>query len=87
MHTIREYIPEESIKLVRYSASDLIERLGKDVISNVVESVLCGGNLRHLTEGLTQRRILVYGAGEVDYSLEDVFLNIINKNNASTSIN
>ena len=36
---------------------------------------------------LTQNRILVYGAGEVDYSLEDVFLNIINKNNASTSIN
>ena len=36
---------------------------------------------------LTKNRILVYGAGEVDYSLEDVFLNIINKNNKSTSIN
>ena len=35
---------------------------------------------------LTQNKILVYGAGDVDYSLEDVFLNIINKNNASTSI-
>lgn len=35
---------------------------------------------------LTQNKILVYGAGDVDYSLEDVFLNIINKNNSSTSI-
>ena len=35
---------------------------------------------------LTQNKILVYGAGDVDCSLEDVFLNIINKNNASTSI-
>ena len=35
---------------------------------------------------LTQNKILVYGAGDVDYSLEDVFLSIINKNNSSTSI-
>ena len=35
---------------------------------------------------LTQNKILVYGDGDVDYSLEDVFLNIINKNNSSTSI-
>lgn len=58
-------IPAESIKLVKYSASDLIERLGKDVICNVVESVLCGGNIRHLTEGLTQRRILLMNASLV----------------------
>ena len=36
---------------------------------------------------LTQHKILVFGAGEVDYSLEDVFLNIINKHNSTTSIN
>ncbi len=59
MATLRELIPESSIKLVKYSAQDLIDRLGKDIIANVVESVLCGGNLRHLTEGLTQRRILL----------------------------
>ena len=35
---------------------------------------------------LTQNRILVYGAGDVDYSLEDVFLNIINRYNSNTSI-
>lgn len=36
---------------------------------------------------LTKRKILIYAAGEVDYSLEDVFLNIINKNKTDTSIN
>lgn len=36
---------------------------------------------------LTQHKVLVYGAGDVDYSLEDVFLNIINRNNGTTSIN
>lgn len=35
---------------------------------------------------LTQHKILVYGAGDVDYSLEDVFLNIVNQKNGSTSI-
>lgn len=35
---------------------------------------------------LTKNRILVYGAGNVDYSLEDVFVNIINKSNSTTSI-
>ena len=35
---------------------------------------------------LTQNKILVYAAGDVDYSLEDVFLNIVNKNNETTSI-
>lgn len=60
--TLRELIPDASIKMVRYSAQDLIDRLGKDIISNVVESVLCGGNFRHLTESLTQRRILLMNA-------------------------
>ncbi len=62
MGKLIDLIPKASIKLVKYSATDLIERLGKDVISNVVESVLCGGNIRHLTEGLTQRRILLMNA-------------------------
>lgn len=60
--TLRQLIPEDSIKLVKYRAQDLIERLGKDIIANVVESILCGGNFRDLTEGLTQRRILLMNA-------------------------
>lgn len=62
MQTLKEIIeqlPEDNLKLVKYKSQDLINRLGKNVISNVVESILCGGNLRDLTEGLTQRRILL----------------------------
>lgn len=62
MSTLRELIPESSIKLVKFSAKDLIDRLGKEIIANVVESILCGGNYRHLTERLTQRRILLMNA-------------------------
>ena len=62
MTTIRENIPESSLKLVKYSSKDLIDRLGKDIIARVVESILCGENLRNLTEHLTQRRILLMNA-------------------------
>ena len=55
-------IPTNSLDLVNYSGNELINRLGKDIISNVVLSVLCGDNIRDLTEGLTQRRILLMNA-------------------------
>lgn len=55
-------IPADSLELVKYSGIDLIDRLGKDIISNVVLSVLCGDNIRNLTESLTQRRILLMNA-------------------------
>lgn len=54
-----ELIPQEGLDLVSYSSNDLLDRLGEDVISEVVTSVLCGNNVRDLTEGLTQRRILL----------------------------
>lgn len=59
MSKLVDLIPNNSLELVNYSGSDLISRLGKDIISNVVLSVLCGDNIRNLTEGLTQRRILL----------------------------
>ena len=55
----KDLIPKSSLNLVKYSGGQLIERLGADIISNVVLSILKGSNLRSLTEGLTQRRILL----------------------------
>ncbi len=49
-------------QLVKYSGKQLIDRLGNEAISKVVTSVLCGGNIRNLTESLTQRRILLLNA-------------------------
>ena len=62
MTTLKELIPEEGIRLVKFSAQDLIDRLGREIISGVVESILYGKNFRDLTEGLTQRRILLMNA-------------------------
>ncbi|MBQ8889685.1 MAG: CfrBI family restriction endonuclease [Bacteroidaceae bacterium] len=62
MGTFKNLIPKDSLNLVNYSGKELIDRLGGDIISNVVLSVLRGDNLRNLTEGLTQRRILLMNA-------------------------
>ncbi len=58
----RDLIPKSSLNLVKYSGGQLIERLGADIIANVVLSILKGSNIRSLTEGLTQRRILLMNA-------------------------
>lgn len=59
MTNVRNLIPKEGIQLANYSGKDLINRLGEEIIENVVLSILNGSNIRDLTEGLTQRRILV----------------------------
>lgn len=57
MSKFTKLIPQEGLDLVKYSGKDLINRLGKDVIENVVLSILCGDNLRDLTESLTQEGV------------------------------
>lgn len=55
-------IPEVGRRLTKFTGKELIDRVGNDVINEVVTSILCGGNVRALTEGLTQRRILISNA-------------------------
>ena len=55
-------IPEIGRNLTKFSGKELIDRIGEDLILEVVTSILCGGNVRALTEGLTQRRILITNA-------------------------
>lgn len=55
-------IPKIGINLTKFTGKDLIDRVGNEVINEVVTSILCGGNVRTLTEGLTQRRILISNA-------------------------
>ncbi len=59
----KDLIPHQSLELVKYSGSQIIDRLGKEIISHVVISVLSGENLRNLTESLTQRRLLLMNSG------------------------
>lgn len=60
---IKDFIPTTSLSLVKYSGTQVIERLGKEIISHVVTAILSGENLRNLTESLTQRRILLMNTG------------------------
>lgn len=62
MDKLTDLIPQDSLNLVKYSGNELIGKLGKEIISNVELSLLCGDNIRNLTEGLTQRRILLMNA-------------------------
>lgn len=60
--SVSKYIPKLGLSLTKYTGSQLIERVGEDIIRSVVASILCGGNVRSLTEGLTQRRISLSNA-------------------------
>ena len=55
-------IPEMGKRLAKYSAIEMIERVGDEAIKEVVASVLCGGNIRSLTEGLTRKRLSLSNA-------------------------
>ncbi len=55
-------IPEIGRNLTKFTGKELIDKVGNEVINEVVTSILCGGNVRALTEGLTQRRILISNA-------------------------
>jgi len=62
MTDFTKFIPQKSLDLVNYKGKDLINKLGQGIIANVVLSILCGENIRNLTENLTQRRVLLMNA-------------------------
>lgn len=59
---LSSFIPQEAISLTKFKGKDLIKIVGEDIFKNVVYSILCGGNVRTLTEGLTQKRLIVSNA-------------------------
>jgi len=56
---VSKYVPELGLNLAKYTGRQLIERLGQELVRNTVTEILCGGNVRDLTEGLTHKRILL----------------------------
>lgn len=58
MNLLTSYIPDARVFSSKNSNFTVIDRLGDAVIRNVVKSILCGGNLRDLTEAMTRKRIL-----------------------------
>lgn len=59
---ITKHIPKLGKDLSAYRGSDLIDRLGEDTIRELVSSILCGDNIRSLTEGLTRKRLALSNA-------------------------
>ena len=55
-------IPRAGELLAKYGSVEIIDRIGHDAVREVVTSVLCGGNVRSLTEGLTRRRLALSNA-------------------------
>lgn len=60
--TIRSKIPEIGKQLATYKGSELIDRIGESIVKDVVTNVLCGTNIRSLTENLTRKRISLSNA-------------------------
>lgn len=59
---ISDCVPDIGLNLSNYSGTKVIEKIGEDVIKEVVSSVLLGDNIRALTEGLTRRRLCLSNA-------------------------
>jgi ABC-2 type transport system ATP-binding protein len=70
-------------------AGKLIQEYTKEKVAIANDKIMFNGSETALAEIiilLTKNKISVFAAGEVDFSLEDVFLNIIGQYNKSTSI-
>ncbi len=59
---ISSNIPRIGENLAKYRGVEVIDRIGEDIVKEVVTSVLCGENIRSLTEGLTRRRLALSNA-------------------------
>ena len=57
MGKLSDSIPTLGLNLAKYSGAQIIDRLGQDVMRETVASILCGYNVRAITENLTRRRL------------------------------
>jgi len=54
---ICDLMPKAGKDLISYSGKDILEKVGTDIIKKIIVSILCGENVRDLTEDLTKRRV------------------------------
>lgn len=93
MDEIKHSIKKDGSTFIRVNAPNYAGQLIQDYLEEKVgicnDKVLFNANDQQLAEIiilLTKNKIAVYGAGDVDYSLEDVFLNVLGKVNNDTAI-
>jgi hypothetical protein len=56
---LTDLMPQTGKNLIAYSGKEVIEKVGEDIIKNIIASILCGENVRDLTEDLTKRRVAI----------------------------
>lgn len=62
MKQIANHIPKLGKDLASYRGEELIDRIGEDTIRELVENILCGENVRSLTENLTRKILALSNA-------------------------
>lgn len=77
---LTDLMPKAGKDLLAYSGKDVLEKVGVDIIRNIIVSILCGENVRDLTEDLTKRRLhilngalltlFIRGANDIDGFIE-----------------
>ena len=55
--SLREIFPKRLQEQLRSGGKDFINSVGEDMVKEIVFNVLCGQNLRDITENLTKKRI------------------------------
>lgn len=56
---ITDLFPKAGKDLISYTGLEVIEKVGADIIKDIITATLCGENIRDLTEDLTKRRIAI----------------------------
>lgn len=56
---ITDLMPRAGKDLIAYTGKEVINKVGPEIIRNIIASILCGENVRDLTEDLTKRRVAI----------------------------
>jgi hypothetical protein len=54
-----DLMPQKGKELIAYTGREVIAKVGAELIKNIIGSILCGENIRSLTEDLTKKRVAI----------------------------
>jgi hypothetical protein len=54
-----DLMPQKGKELIAYTGREVIAKVGTELIKNIIGSILCGENIRNLTEDLTKKRVAI----------------------------
>ena len=94
MSTIKQNVAENGSQFIKCNAPNYAGKIIQDeyglqvkICNNKVLFTTDENTIARIIINLTKKNIAVYGAGEVDASLEDIFLTVVNEGKTGTDIN